>query len=450
MVFKKFRLQCLFRVVLLAVTIFLFLFLILRSSLYSAVFILGIFVIYQVYSLIRYVEKTNRELSHFFESIKYEDFSQTFKGKNMGPSFNILENAFKDVLDAFRKTRAEKEEHYQYLQTVVQHVGIGLIAFHPDGEVELINTAAKRLLNISRLKNIKNLESVSKPLVKALLHLKPRERALVKVEDNDEVLHLALYATEFRMRGRSYTLVSLQNIQSELEETEIAAWQKLIRVLTHEIMNSITPISSLTSTISGLIKTNVYPASRKTDTESLNDIEQALVTIKKRSQGLLHFVNAYRNLTIIPKPNLRMFAVKDVFGQVASLMKTHIGKKHIRLTASVRPENMELIADPELIEQVLINLLLNALQAVEKQEEAEIRLRGTFDSRGRVIMQVSDNGPGISQDNMEKIFIPFFSTKDGGSGIGLSLSRQIMRLHRGTLSVVSKPGQETVFTLRFS
>ncbi|MBN1271686.1 MAG: ATP-binding protein [Candidatus Aminicenantes bacterium] len=449
MVFKKFRIQCIFRILFLTATIFLFIFLIFRSSLYSAIFILGLAIIYQCYSLIHYIEKTNRELSRFFESIKYEDFSQTFKNKSLGSSFSALENAFKDVLDVFRKTRTEKEEHYQYLQTIVQHVAIGLIAFFPDGEVELINTAAKRLLDISQLKNIKNLEGFSKPLVKTLMNLKPKENALVKVEDKSEVLHLALYATEFKLRSNTYKLVSLQNIQSELEETEIEAWQKLIRVLTHEIMNSITPISSLASTISGLIKTNIYTRSKTPNTEFLNDIEQALHTIKKRSQGLLHFVNAYRNLTIIPKPNFQMFPVREIFGQVCSLMKTHIGRKNIRLETSIEPENMELIADSELIEQVLINLLLNALQAIDKKKGSEIRLQGRLSPRGRVLLQVYDNGPGITKENMEKIFIPFFSTKEGGSGIGLSLSRQIMRLHRGTISVMSKPGKETVFTLRF-
>ena len=217
MVYKSFRINCIFRVLFLSASISLFFFLLFRTSLYTAIFIVGAAVFYQVYSLIHYVEKTNRDLARFFQSIKYADFSVSFKEKGLGSSFNALKTAFTEVVNAFRKERSEKEEHYRYLQTVVQHVGIGLIAFQPNGEVELINTAAKRLLKISHLKNIKNLESFSLPLVETLLRLKPKESSLVKVEDNNEVLHLALYATEFKLGGQKFSLVSIQNIHSELE-----------------------------------------------------------------------------------------------------------------------------------------------------------------------------------------------------------------------------------------
>ena len=354
-------------------------------------------------------------------------------------------------MTAFRKTRSDKEEHFQYLQTVVQHVGVGLIAFQPDGEVELINTAAKRLLRVPRLKNIKSLERLSKTLVKTMLRLSSRESALVKVEDENELLHLALYATEFKLRGQKFSLVSIQNIQSELEEKEMEAWQKLIRVLTHEIMNSITPIASLTSTVSGLIQ-DTYGKEmikKKLKNEALNDIQQALKTIQKRSQGLLHFVDAYRNLALIPKPNFQIFSIKELFDRVRKLMQSNIKENSILFTASVDPETLELTADPELTEQVLINLMLNAFQAVEGRKNAKIELNGLMDGRGRVIIQVVDNGPGIPHENMEKIFIPFFSTKEEGSGIGLSLSRQIIRLHNGSIGVHSEPNVQTIFTLRF-
>jgi len=330
-------------------------------------------------------------------------------------------------------------------------VGIGLIVFQPDGEVELINTAAKRLLRIPRLKNIKSLESLSKPLVKTMSSLKSRESALIKVEDENELLHLALYASEFKLRGQKYSLVSIQNIHSELEEKEMEAWQKLIRVLTHEIMNSITPIASLTSTVSGLIKDTYEKKTEdsKLKSEPLKDIQQALQTIQKRSQGLLHFVDAYRNLTLIPKPNFQIFLIKELFERIMKLMQANIKQNSIQFKVNVEPETLELTADPELIEQVLINLLLNAFQAVKGQKVARIELNALLDGRGRIIIQVGDNGPGISKENQEKIFIPFFSTKEEGSGIGLSLSRQIIRLHHGSIGVYSEPDIQTIFTLRF-
>lgn len=451
MVFNRFRINCIIRVLLLGSTSWLFFYLLFRTNLYTALFILGALILYQIYALIYFVEKTNRDLARFFQSIKYEDFSQTFKVEGYGSSFDSLKAAFSEVMNAFRKTRAEKEEHFRYLQTVVQHIGIGLIAFQPDGEVELINTAAKRLLNVASLKNIKSLESLSKPLVAALLRLRSRESVLVKVEDENELLHLALYATEFKLRAQKFSLVSIQNIHSELEEKEMEAWQKLIRVLTHEIMNSITPIASLTSTISNLVR-EAYGKKvkiKKLDSEVLQDIQQALQTIQKRSQGLLHFVDAYRNLTLIPKPNFQIFPVQELFHRIRKLMQVNIEKNSIRFKLNVDPETLELTADPELVEQVLINLMLNAFQAVEGRKGAQIELKALLDGRGRIVIQVVDNGPGITKENIEKVFIPFFSTKEGGSGIGLSLSRQILRLHNASIGVHSEPNVQTVFTLRF-
>jgi len=281
--------------------------------------------------------------------------------------------------------------------------------------------------------------------------MKPKESSLVKVENNSEVLHLALYATEFKLGGQKFSLVSIQNIHSELEEREMDAWQKIIRVLTHEIMNSITPIASLASTINELVKESYKDMSEEgePDTEALGDIHQALQTIQKRSQGLLRFVDAYRNLTLIPKPNFQMFQIKELFARVEKLMQANFSNKAVKLNVSIEPESLELTADPGLIEQVLINLLLNALQAVETKKDAQIDLGARLDGRGKIIIQVSDNGPGIDKENLEKIFIPFFSTKEGGSGIGLSLSRQIMRLHKGTISVNSEPNVHTVVTLLF-
>jgi nitrogen fixation/metabolism regulation signal transduction histidine kinase len=451
MVYKHFRLNCFIRVLFLAVTFFIFFYLLFQTTLYSATFIAGIIIFYQLYALIYYVEKTNRDLVRFLQSIKYGDFSQSYKESGLGSSFDALKNAFTEVSNAFRKTRGEKEEHYRYLQTVVQHVGIGLIVFKPNGDVELINTAAKRLLKVTRLKNIKSLESLSKLLVNKLFQLKPRENALVKVEDNNEMLYLSLYATEFKLRGENFTLVSLQNIHSELEEKELEAWQKLIRVLTHEIMNSITPIASLTSTINTMVGEyyEKEKTSKKPNSEALSDIQQALQTIQKRSHGLLHFVDAYRNLTLIPKPKFQIFLVKELFTRAEQLMQSNINKTGVSFEVCIEPETLELSADPELVEQVLINLLLNAFQAVDGKQNAKIELAALLNERGRTIIQVTDNGPGITEENLEKIFIPFFSTKEGGSGIGLSLSRQIMRLFKGGIGVYSEPDIKTVFTLRF-
>jgi len=449
--FNRFRINVISRALAFALGVTLFLYLAIKTQLFAALFITGLCCFYLVYSLIHYVEKTNRELARFFQSIKYEDFSQTFKDKHEGKSFRELRAAFTDVINAFRKTRAEKEENYHYLQTVVQHIGIGLLAIRSDGEVQLINTAAKKLFKVPRLKNVRALESLSSKLVDALITLRPRETGLIKVQDNNELLHLSLYASEFKLRGENYKLVSVQNIRSELEEKEIDAWQKLIRVLTHEIMNSITPISSLASTVNGIIKQSEFRLGEDEtqDPEVLSDVQQALDTIQKRSQGLMHFVDAYRNLTLIPKPNFKVFPLSDLFTRVEKLMQANMKERGTAFHYSIRPGDLVLTADPELIEQVLINLLLNALQAVESQADGVIELKAFLDDMGRIIIQVRDNGPGIPSDDMEKIFIPFYSTKSGGSGIGLSLSRQVMRLHKGSISAQSGSSGKTIFSLKF-
>jgi signal transduction histidine kinase len=277
----------------------------------------------------------------------------------------------------------------------------------------------------------------------------------VKIEDEGETLILAIYATSFKLRSKAITLVSMHNIESELAEQEMQAWQKLIRVLTHEIMNSVTPIASLASTDNTLIEKS---ATRTDDDyaqfslESAEDIRDAVATIEKRSRGLLHFTEAYRNLTRIPKPKFSIFSVGECLDRTCQLLKGQLQKKGIELTTRVEPESLELTADRELIEQVLINLILNAVQALngtEKDGDRRIALSSYLDDRGRTVIAVTDNGPGIDKEVMEKIFTPFYTTKKEGSGIGLSLSREIMRLHKGSISVQSVPDEETTFKLRF-
>jgi nitrogen fixation/metabolism regulation signal transduction histidine kinase len=447
MVYNRFRIVLISRVLFLGAFIFLFYYLILQTSYYAATFIVVVIIIYQIATLIQYVEKTNRDLSRFLDAIKYSDFSQTFVSTGLGSSFNELKEAFNEVILKFQETRSEKEEHFRFLQTIVQHVGIGLISFDISGEVNLINTAAKRILNVPYLKNIQSLKSLSESLVEHLFELRSGDKTLLKIVNQGDEIQLIVYATEFKLHNQKYTLVSLQNIGSELEEKEIEAWQKLIRVLTHEIMNSITPISSLTSTTSDLLNDIVeeYAISR----ESVEDIDGALKTIQNRSQGLLNFVNAYRNLTRIPKPNFQIFSINEQFEQISRLMRPQVEKKAIDFQVKVFPQSLELTADPELVEQVLINLVLNAVEAVSSQEAGRVELNAGLNEKGRVTIQVADNGPGMSREVQEKIFVPFFTTKKGGSGIGLSLSRQIMRLHHGSISVQSEPQVRTVFTLRF-
>lgn len=448
--FWRFRVRVILRILLLSATIFGFFYFILVTQLYTTMLVTGFLILYQVFALIRCVERTNQYLSRFFLAIKYGDFSQTFSGKELGGSFRELLTAFDEVMDKVRQTRSEKEEHYRYLQTIVRHVGIGLMAFKADGSVDLINTAAKRMLKVARLKNIQSLSSFSPSLVDTLFSLKAGEKALVKIPDQD--MELALHAAEFRLKDQKYILVSLQNIQSELQEKEMEAWQTLIRVLTHEIMNSMTPITSMAATVLGLLGPFQGKNGETIDTETITDISDALKTIHKRSLGLTDFVEAYRNLTLIPKPKFKIFPIHDLFGRIEKLMENKLTEKGIDFQWWLEPQSLELTADPGLIEQVLINLVLNAADAYDGVKDAKpsrIQLTANLDDNGKIIIRVIDNGSGIVKEALSKVFIPFYSTKKKGSGIGLSLSRQIMKLHKGSITVQSEPDVKTVFTLKF-
>jgi nitrogen fixation/metabolism regulation signal transduction histidine kinase len=451
MVFKSFRLNVIVRCVVLGASLFLLFYLLTRTALYATSTVVILVVIYQILMLIQYVERTNRELTRFLLSIRHADFTQSFSAKGRGRSFDELSAAFSDVVNQFQKIRADKEEHSLYLQTVVQHVGVGLIAFTPDGAVTLINNVAKRTLGVNQLIDIRSLKRLSEELVDVLLQMNPGEKSLVKLELHGELLQLVIYATEMKLRGEPQKLVSIQNIQSELDEKEMEAWQKLVRVLTHEIMNSLTPISSLASTVHGLLKPDSTDGEHgdRVTSETLRDVRGAVETIEKRSQGLLHFVDAYRNLARIPRPNFSIVPVAELFRHVEQLMRSHFEAGRISFSMHIEPSSLELTADGELIEQVLINLLRNAVEAVADQKERVVVLSGGIGEGGRIIVQVSDSGPGIPKDVQDRMFVPFFTTKPNGSGIGLSLSKQIMRLHRGSISVRSDAGTRTTFSLRF-
>jgi nitrogen fixation/metabolism regulation signal transduction histidine kinase len=451
MVFKSFRLNIVARSLGFAAALFLFFYLLAETGLLATALVVALAGAYQIYSLIRYAEKSNAALTRFLESIRYADFSQTFSAQGRGKSFEELNAAFSEVVEKFHKLRDEKEEHSQYLQTVLQHISVGLIAFTPDGDVTLLNTAGRRLLNVNQLHNIRGLEKTSVGLAETMIALRSGQRGLVKLETRNEVLQLVMFATELKLRGQHQTLVSIQNIQSELDEKEMEAWQKLVRVLTHEIMNSLTPISSLASTINEMLVPTAPHEAKETvlPAEALHDIRGAVETIEKRSQALLHFVDAYRKLARIPKPNFQILSVADLFRRVETLLQQHISSNKISFSTSVNPTSLELTADPELVEQVLINLLRNAVDAVGGKEGATISMTGRVGDQGRVIVEVTDNGLGISKDMAERIFVPFFTTKPNGSGIGLSLSRQVMRAHRGSIYMKSEPNVRTTFALRF-
>ncbi len=345
----------------------------------------------------------------------------------------------------------KKDAQSQYLKTIVQHLGIGLITFDRKGDIQIINTTAKNLLKVSQLKNISGITKLSEPLVNSFQNLRTGGQDLIKIQHEGYTYQLSIYAIELTLKGEPFKLITLQNIQSELEEKEMEAWQNLIRVLTHEIMNSITPISSLAATVDSNISSNIEKNKDhyEIDKDDLDDIQIAIKTIQRRSEGLIRFVSDFRNLTRIPIPQIKEVKVKEIFQRVITLFKHDLDQDNINVITSIKPDELILKVDPELIEQVMINIVKNAIQAFEEEPRKQIKLSASRDNKNNVTIRIQDNGVGIDEEALGKIFIPFFTTKKNGSGIGLSLSKQIMRQHKGAIKVVSNVDEGTEFSLRF-
>lgn len=449
---KNFRFNLIARVAGLSASIFGFSALWGEAGYSITTLVLGTLIVFQVVGLIRHVESANREVVDFLNNIRYDDFSKTYKLNGEGKSFAELNAAFNEVIGRFRQIRAEKEANYQYLKTIIHHIGIGIISFDQNGNVQIINNAAKRLFKINQLANVENLRGFSSELVEKLWNLRTGTRDLVKIYTSDEIIQLAIYAIELTLREEHYKLITLQNIHTELEEQEMEAWQKLIRVLTHEIMNSVTPISSLASTIESEITYLKENVEKGISAEDLEDMQMAIQTIQRRSEGLIRFVSDFRNLTHVPVPKFKNVKVAEIFNHVSLLMNSEIEASQIQFESSVEPDNLMITADQEMIEQVLINLIKNAIQALnecERKSNKQIILFAKQDEKSRPFIVVRDNGPGIDKDAIDRIFIPFFTTKKTGSGIGLSLSRQIMRQHKGSITAHSEVNLGTDFILKF-
>ncbi len=464
MVFKNFRVNIIFRVIALNANILAVIWLILNTNYHITTITLGIVAILQITLLISYAERTNHMFVKFLNAIRYDDFSQTYTTKGLGRSFDNLNREFNKVILKFQEIRAEKEANYHYLRTIVQHIAIGLLVFDEKGQVQLINQTAKQLLDVNRLNHINQFREEHQELVQYFSQTESEKRELIKFRNDDRILHLAVRKTSVKLRGEVFHIVSIQDIQSELEDKEMEAWQNLIRVLTHEIINSVTPIASLSSTVNEDLTYHLEQVHKSekeiegkkhlllpahTFQESVEEVHYAIKTIQKRSEGLIRFVRDFRSLTKVPMPQLHTLTLKHLVEDIVFLQREEFKKNQVHFHLDIQPEDLTLIADVQLLEQVLINLLKNAVQALDQEPEKHIHFRAFKDRAGKTILQIQDNGCGISEEAMKNIFVPFFTTKKSGSGIGLSFSRQVMRLHGGTINLESKLGEGTVFTLRF-
>lgn len=446
MIFKNFESRTLGRVLLLFVSLLIAAFLI-SKNLPAYLIIVVPVLIYQVIELNRFQQKAYRELNQFVESVHYRDFSRHFDVKDAPLELKTLRKGFNEINSTFKIISKEKETQYQYLQKILELVDTGILSYELEsGEVVWMNESLKRLLQLPYLKTIHSLAKRDDELYQNVMRLPLGEQKIATAHLERSSFKLLLSATAFQTEGKKYKLVAFQNVSEALDETESKAWQKLLSVMTHEIMNSIAPISSLAGTLKKRL--HAYKG-EPDDMPAFEDLEIGMETIKRRSEGLLKFAETYRSLNKITTLHLQKVYVRDLLANLNQLMLPTLEQKNIELDIILKDPDISLQADPNLVEQVLINLLVNAIEAIKDQQEPHIILSSDYGTNNKIMIKVADNGPGIPEEVLEKIFVPFFSTKKNGSGIGLSLCKQIMMLHHGTINVQSVEGKGTVFTLQF-
>jgi two-component system nitrogen regulation sensor histidine kinase NtrY len=452
MVLNKFFIKVLFRVtfiLLSCVTLGIVLQHLDRGYYYTLTGIIFLIVL-QAWLLVRQVNRTNTDLEKFFSWVHDHDTSERFPQDAGNYTFRKLHDRMNNVNAVIQNVKIENERTSHFLQSVVDHVDTGLLSFDMKGTIGIFNRAARRYINVQQPWHLSSLKPVNDELFNIINAIRPGQEILHKMKIDNLLQSILVKATELKFESNVIKLVSFQDITNELDKKELDSWKRLIRVLTHEIMNSISPITSLTTVISGYFKKkdgeNLVPLEH-IDHQVVSKTLSGLDTIEETGKGLLDFVGKYRSLTSLPEPDLSKFSIDSLFRKCKLLMESCISN-NIKIVANVYPEDLSLVADYTQVEQVLINLIKNAIDALSGKKNGTIHLKA-FYADGGILIKVKDNGIGISGDIIEDIFVPFFTTKENGSGIGLSLSKQIVQNHDGTISVNSAPNKGSEFTLKF-
>ncbi|MET3981554.1 two-component system nitrogen regulation sensor histidine kinase NtrY [Mucilaginibacter sp. UYP25] len=448
MIFNRYEWRLVLRVLLLFVAVVATTLVVMNGQVFYGVITVPM-VIYSVLDLIRFNKKAQDEVNQFVESIHYRDFSRHFDVRKAPNELKPLRKGFNDINTTFKLISRERETQYHYLQKILELVDTGILSYEEEtGEIAWINEAFKSLISIPYLKTIHSLEKREPILYKDVVKLKPGEAQVLSITRDQQQVKMLVTASTMRSDDKLYKLIAFQNVSEALDETESKAWSKLLNVMTHEIMNSVAPISSLADTLKNRLQSPEIANS--IESGDLEDISLGIETIKRRSEGLLKFTESYRSLNKITKLDLNKLLVRNIFENLASLMRPMLEKKNIELEIILRDPALAIEADINLLDQVMINLLVNAIEAVKDREEPRITLSAETQSSSRILVKVTDNGLGMPPELLDKIFIPFFSTRKTGSGIGLSLCKQIMLLHKGNIQAQSTEGKGASFILQFA
>lgn len=433
--FKRFSRQLMLRLTLLFASMFALSFLLVLPGYHGASLLVALIVLWLILDLLRRIKKTNLELSRFFDAVKYKDFSQRFRLDNEGTGFAELGQAFTNVIQRLQQDRENRETQLRHIRAVVEHVPVPLLSLHQNSKLTLWNNAARRLFVSKSVTQAEDLSLYGEDFHQQLIKLKPGERRLTTFEDDRLNRKVTLQATQVIFAGNQEKLVSVQDIQSELDGAQLQAWQDLVRVLTHEIMNSITPVTSLAKTAVDLLDDVKNQTQSAEMLEELEDVSDAVQTVARRSDGLMQFVTSYRRLTRLPPASRKTIKLQTLFEHSITLANAQWPDANIRVTTHVEPSGLSAELDTDMVEQLLLNVLQNAGHAVAQKEQGLIELSARLNKRGHVEIDIGDNGNGVPQDIGEEVFVPFFTTKREGSGVGLALTRQVMQAHGGTVSL---------------
>jgi|TARA_R110002096_G_scaffold426421_1_gene636230 nitrogen fixation/metabolism regulation signal transduction histidine kinase len=448
--FKQFSLLLTVRLALLFITVSSLAILVISPGFLAASLLIALVALFQIFEIVRFVKLTNDDLTRFLDAMRYGDFGQKFDHAGMGAGFIELGEAITDILERFRQYRGQQEEELKHLKALIEHVPVPLMSIKGDGTVQIHNNAARRLFGSTHVARVSDLSKFGDEFRKRVVTLEPGERHLVTFKIDDTEQTLTVGSTQIVTAGNVEKIISLQDIQSELDVAQLKAWQDLVRVLTHEIMNSITPVSSLAKTSTDLVDDAIKKIQGQPElVEELTDVRDAVDTVARRSDSLMHFVQSYRRLTRLPPPEKEQLNIKKTFADIIKLVSVSIEQKKIDLTVDVTTDGLEIFADREMLEQMLINLIKNAEQALANTSGAKVKISAKLNKRGRIVIEVADNGPGISDELAAKIFVPFFTTKRDGSGVGLALTRQVMIAHGGSVSLSKTDGGGATFILTF-
>ena len=444
---NKYFFGIIIRVILIVFSALLLAFLSFKTNYLYCITSLVIVIFLQTWNLIFYIIKRRNELKKMLEYIKENNATMNFS-KSYNSPFKELSYFLNEIGEIVRKVRLEKENQFRYTQYIVEHIGIGLLSYDQYGKIEFINHAAKSLLNIHSIKSIEILDRMHPGLKNILFSMNAENQKVFVTKSGGKPLHLAISMSIVKIAEKEIRLVSFQDIKNELDEKEIESWQKLTRVLTHEIINSITPVTSLTGTISSFFKNkDQIVASNDITDNTIQEAVTGLDLIEERGNAVLDFVKNFKSLTKLPTPNYEEIRLFELIENTYLLIKEELFEKGISLKYAIDPNDATILCDKNLMEHVIINLINNAIDAVSENNNSNgkhITIKAIKNSEGKTLITIIDNGKGIPDNIIEDIFVPFFTTKDDGSGIGLSLSRQIIKLHGGYINVKSEKGK-TVF-----